>query len=261
MNWLILILATAVAGFAGFKLGRRKPPRPAAPVMLLEEQVSQLFGLLLRTYGLYLFVKPMLFDQALIARYSETGRGRWFVELRNVLYWHMVLEICKLAGDGDSRSPCIRKLRAEIARPEIRQWLEHERMPVRPDFPGSARTMYEMLRGAELKAQKGYFAQHHQKLMEACDRLLKNPALIQYRLVRNKLIAHNEHQLVDGKLQTLDVGKLGLKYGDERLLLENMKEIMDEMSAVVRGVAFDWDSFFGPEQRDVDEFWGLGRPA
>jgi hypothetical protein len=50
---------------------------------------------------------------------------------------------------------------------------------------------------------------------------------------------------------------LKLKYGDERIVLELAREVMEGLSSVIRGSSFDWSSFIEPEERDVKGFWDI----
>lgn len=92
----------------------------------LSDDVAFLFGLLLRAYGLYALIRPMLAEGELISRYGEPKRRSVFEEMRDVLYWALVLELIKLCGDHDERSTSIYKVVKTIQDPAIAKVLEEQ---------------------------------------------------------------------------------------------------------------------------------------
>ena len=75
--------------------------------------------------------------------------------------------------------------------------------------------------------------------------------------MRSKLIAHNELSFEVGRYELFKISVLKLKYGDERKLLEQAKEIINDLNSIVRNTSFLWDSFIEPEKRNVCAFWEI----
>ena len=53
----------------------------------LEAEVDSLLGLLIRAYGQFLFLRPMMVNEKLIERISLQEKGVGFGQLRDWLYW------------------------------------------------------------------------------------------------------------------------------------------------------------------------------
>ena len=90
-----------------------------------------------------------------------------------------------------------------------------------------------------------------------CRELFSSDALTGYKTIRDKLIAHNELREVDGTYTFFDIKVLNLKYGNERMLLEMTREIIDGLDSLVRNSFFAWDSFFEFQTADVCKFWAI----
>ena len=232
-------------------------------IVKLAEQTESLFVLLLRAYAQYLFLRPMMVDVELIARHGAAGKRSGFEGLRLVLYWAFILELVKICDDSDPRTPSISRLMKELENPQLLALLEDRRSrhtlpPIEGETVG-----YRRLRQAEEdEFWRHRFRETHSRLVARAGALLSSPALAGFKTVRDKLVAHNElRQNPDGRYALYDIGNLNLKFGDERALLEQAREVVDGLNSVVRGVSFSWESFFEPEERDIRQFWELkGEP-
>lgn len=91
----------------------------------------------------------------------------------------------------------------------------------------------------------------------ASDSLLASDALAGYKTIRDKLIAHNELCHTSERYGFFDITVLKLKYGQERELLEQAREIVDAIELLVRTCSFAWDSFVEREIADVCTFWNI----
>jgi hypothetical protein len=101
------------------------------------------------------------------------------------------------------------------------------------------------------------FNETYARFTAKCDELLSSEALGRYKTIRDKLIAHNDLLRSEGTYGFLDVKILKLKYGQERRLLEMVREVVDDLDALVRNSFFAWDSFFQIQTRDVCAFWEI----
>jgi hypothetical protein len=236
-----------------------KPRRAVPQQASLPDQVDLLFGLFLRTYALYLYLRPMLVNSQLIAHYGTPKRRAGFEELRNALYWTFILELIKICDDPDTRTSSIVQIRNALRNPDVVVGLENKASPLRlPKLPTESSEMWKILAEAEATGMRERFRRTLTQTIDAADKLLNSAALKGYRAIRNKRIAHNE--LVRDELGVYGffaIDDLKLKYGDERVLLELTREVMDGLNSIIRGTSFTWSSFFEPEERDVRGFWGI----
>jgi hypothetical protein len=183
----------------------------------LESQVEALFNLTLRASARFHFLKPMLDNRKLIDRIESENKGEGFNQLRNWLYWGLVLELSKLCRDSDKRSPSIHAIRKKLANDDaLVQGLEDK----------YARNNREMFDEAALRAE---FRNICKRFEKAADEMLGGRVAGGYRTIRNKLIAHNELRK-DGQFH--DVKDKGLKYGDERALLKTLRELVTDLALI-----------------------------
>jgi len=87
--------------------------------------------------------------------------------------------------------------------------------------------------------------------------MLSSKAAGGYKTVRDKLIAHNELRQTGNEYGFYDVKELDLKYGDERQLLETVKQLVVDLALLVRKIDFSWDSIVKRETQTVCEFWEI----
>jgi hypothetical protein len=69
--------------------------------------------------------------------------------------------------------------------------------------------------------------------------------------------AHNETRAVPTGYTLFSIKELGLKYGQEKLLLEGARVVLADLNAVVRDAAFDWEGSFAIETKQVSDFWDI----
>jgi len=53
------------------------------------------------------------------------------------------------------------------------------------------------------------------------------------------------------------IKELGLKYGQERFLLEAARVVLADLNAVISDACFDWDGSFAIESKQVADFWDI----
>jgi len=224
----------------------------------LESQVDSLLTLFMRAYSQYLFQRPMMVNTDIISRMGKEGKRRGFEHLRNQLYWNLVQEIVKICDDSDERTPCIKKITMKLKDKNTLKILED----------GYSNQGYPRVEGEDYatweKLQKEYQDDWRKKFKKTYDRMIKNAEellssdiLSGYKTVRDKVLAHNELRLVDSNYELFDISVLNLKFGQERIILDRAKEIIDDLNSLVRGASFSWDSFIDPETRAVCTFWSI----
>ena len=196
----------------------------------------------------------MKFSKKLTTRIKSEQRVRGFLHLRTLSYRCLILDLVKICCDSDSRAPSI-KLILEKVRPQSnREFLEKRHIE-----SAVAGESDKELRKISANAAKAKFSSAFSETEKKADQLLRSSVLKRYYTVRNKLIAHNELRTGAGGYEFLDIGKLGLKYGQEIRLLKRIREVVDGLNFIVRNASFDWDSFVLYEIRDAQEFWGISR--
>ena len=230
----------------------------ADKIAKLDGEVESLLTLLLRAYGQFLFFRPMMVNEKLIQRMSLQKKGVGFRQLRDWLYWGFVQQIVNLCLDPDDRTPSIRKLRRELEDEGVLKTLKEKysrRAP--PKIEGLDQGVIDQLHEQEESELRLEFDKTYRDFRSSSAELLSSQALAGYKTIRDKLIAHNELCKLDDGYAFFDIKVLGLKYGQERQVLEATKAIFDDLYGLIRNASFSWNSFFEQQTRDVCKFWDI----
>src|SRR5713101_3556856 len=145
----------------------------------LEAHVEALLQLTIGASERFLFLRPMMINKQLITRIENQAKGIGFSQVRNWLYWGLVLEIRKICSDKNEQTPCIGKVRDALRDAETIQALEDK-------YVKSGR---EMGPKAELQSEFGGI---YSRFMQQSEEMLSSHSVGSYKTVRDKLIAHNE---------------------------------------------------------------------
>ena len=224
----------------------------------LKAHVESLHRLLIRVYTQFLFLRPMMVNHSLIARMGKEGKRVGFEQLRDLLYWNFILELVKVCDDKDKKVPSIRNIAKKLEDQNTRILLENEHSrSALPRVKGESEKTWERFRKQDEEELRKKFQETYEIMRKNSDELLTSNSLKKYKKIRDNLIAHNELQKVDGHYQFLDIKELNLTYGQERILLESSKDIIDDLQSLVLNSCFSWDSFFIPEKREVCKFWEI----
>jgi len=211
----------------------------------LEAHVDALLKLTIGAHERFLFLRPMMINQQLTDRIGNQERAICFRQLRGWLYWGLVLEVRKICSDSSDQSPCIRKFSIALEDAETIKALEDK----------CVKNNREVAPEAELRSEfRGIYSRFTQHSRE----MLASNSVGGYKTVRDKLIAHNELRKSPTGYDFFDDFKeLKLKYGDERRLLETLRELVADLLHLVRNIDFSWDTFFRQEEKRVCDFWEI----
>lgn len=224
----------------------------------LETEVESLLGLLVRAYGQFLFLRPMMVNEKLIERISLQEKGVGFRQLLDWLYWGFIQEIVKICLDPDDRTPSIRKLRKALEDESTLQALKEKysrRSP--PKIEGLDQGVIQQLQKQDESELRSEFDETYRRFRNRSAELISSHALAGYKTIRDKLIAHNELCKSDEGYSFFDIKVLNLKYGQERQVLEAAKNVFNDLDALVRNACFSWTDFLQQETRDVCKFWDI----
>ena len=224
----------------------------------LKAQVDILHMLLLRVYRQFLFLRPMMVNNSLIDRINKEGKGIGFEDLRILLYYNIILELVKICDDKNEKTPSIRNIAKKLEDQNTRKLLENEHsISDLTRVEGESEKTWERLRKQDEEELRKKFQETYERMRKNSDELLKSKSLMGYIKMRHNLIGHYQVQYKDGRYQLYDPKKHNLKSGQERILLESAKDIIDDLQSLVLQSCFSWDSFFIPEKRDVCIFWDI----
>ncbi len=66
-------------------------------------------------------------------------------------------------------------------------------------------------------------------------------ALEGFRTIRDKLTAHTEIRFVADKYQPIDIGELGIQWGDLKTVMSEMQVCVELIGLIVRNAGFAWE--------------------
>jgi len=235
---------------------------------MIEQQLTKLRGHMDRLFDLAIgawerakLLEPMMRDDELNKRIGRERKGAAFSRLRIFLYWDLINEIVKLTSDDSERCPSIRNIVAMLKRPGIREELRAiYSKPITPAFIGgdvlSAADREMILNGDRLELERE-FDNLFQRTVDATELLLSSSTVVAYQVVRDKLIAHNEVMHVPPKYEPVDISKFGLKFGEERKVLKQATEIVDNLYSLILRTSFDWDRSWIIFENESRKLWDL----
>lgn len=227
------------------------------PSRVVKDQLRKMKGhlevlqtLFLNVYGSYMFLRPLFADKELVRRLSRGPKAPGFSQLLDTLYWHFILDLVKIwrhpdhQQEKDRSCPNLLNITAKLNDEQIVSLLqEFYLLADRFDDP--------------IEREKE-FVQRCQRIRRITAQMCKtNSLLARYATIRDKLIAHNEAHVESTGYSLFPIKQLGLKYGQEKLLLESARVVIDDLNAVVLDKSFSWDDFFSLESRHVADFWDI----
>jgi hypothetical protein len=102
----------------------------------------------------------------------------------------------------------------------------------------------------------GSFDRLYRRLQTRWDSLNLSKALYSFKDIRDKLVAHKDLTFVGGTYKPLlDIGTLGLTWGDMTMTIERMRRITELINNLVRGAGFTWDDLEEQHYQIANAFW------
>ena len=146
----------------------------------------------------------------------------------------------------------------ELIRNELREQFAVWKIPTMEDE--TEPEILEALRRIELREGVERREQFDKLYCEATalwEDLSTNGAVKAFRTVRDKVSAHTEVRLVVDKYQFVDIGTLGIKWGDLRSTIQRMQRLVELIGMLVRRSGFAWDMLDEQLSMASEGFWGL----
>ena len=225
----------------------------------IEAHTENLLNLFLGAHTVLAILRPMNIDQELVSRFSRENRSAGFDAIRHVLYWNLIQELVKIVADKSDHAPSIHNLRTHLAVPEIKARLEDKysvwASPGKESDPPDVKEFWKHRNEQSELERREVFNSTYKRAMKESAELLDSTALAGMKEVRNKLLAHNELKLQNGCYRFIDIQGYGLKYGDEKVLLEEATRVFDSFFVLVNHASFEWDRSKEGMEQDAKLFW------
>lgn len=210
----------------------------------------------------YAILDPMLFDKTVVATHGSERRARGFHILKHSLFLSCAQDIAKLTLDDDLRTPSlnnnIRALTDDALRHSLREQFAIWKIP--PAEEDTDPEIIEALRRMELREEVQRRAQFDELYCEATAlwaALSTSPTIKSFKTIRDKVSAHTEVRLVADKYQFVDIGTLGIKWGDVKVTIGQMQRLVEIVGLLIRNAGFAWDTLDGQLKQASIGFWGV----
>ena len=232
-----------------------QPSRLDKVVAHAERLLDELIGLRAK----YAMLRPLLFDRDTVATWAAGKRAYGFSIVRSTLLESCVLEIAKIALDRDERTPSLLSLDSALADSQMLGDLReaYAVWNIAPTAGGDPHVI-AIIQASERRDEAKRRLQFDALVVEFRARwaqLHSSSALTSFGKMRDKLIAHNELQFVNGKYAPLEVAGLELKYRDFDIVIAELDALVNFMNLVFRGANFDFDGHNRQLADASDGFW------
>lgn len=211
----------------------------------------------------YAILEPMLFDKTVVATHGSGKKTRGFSVLKHSLFLSCAQDIAKLTIDNDPRTPSlsnnIRALNDNSLRITLRERFAVWKIPMVEERADPE--ILEALRRMELREEAQRRAQFDELYCEATTlwaALSTSSTIESFKTIRDKVSAHTEVRLVADKYQFVDIGTLGIKWGDIRVTIAQMQRLVEIIGLLIRNSGFAWDSLDDQLKHASDGFWSIG---
>jgi hypothetical protein len=230
-------------------------------IQKLEAHASHLLDAFILLRERYAVLAPMVFEETVVSKHGAKARARGFHILRNTLFLACAQDIAKLALDQDERAPSIRNLVAALTsddlRSEFRARYAHWAIsPIESETDPEIVAALKKMQVADQAERSQRFDELYCELTDLWAKLSTSPALQAFQAVRDKISAHSEVRYSADKYQFVDIGTLGLKWGDLSATIASMERAVEVLGLLVRNAGFAWEMLDEQLSSAVAEFWG-----
>lgn len=229
----------------------------------LEAHASHLLDAFIQLRQRYSILDPMLFDKAVVKTHGSGRKAQGFSVLKHSLFLSCAQDIAKLTLDDDARTPSlsnnIEALTDDAFRDTLRERFVIWKIPLAEDERDPE--ILEALRRMELREEAQRQTQFDELYCEAITlwaSLSTSPTIKSFKTIRDRVSAHTEVRLIADKYQFVDIGTLGIKWGDIKTTIEQMQRLVEIIGLLIRNTGFAWDSLDDQLKRASEGFWDAG---
>lgn len=212
----------------------------------LEGRASHLLDAFILLRERYAMLDPMLFDADVIARRGSGGQTQGFRVLKNSLFLSCAQDIAKLTMDDDHRAASLHNIMAALTDDALRQSLRERYVSahsslIENETDPEVVAMLRELGAMEEADRRTQFDSLYREAVAAWAELATSAPIDSFRTVRDKISAHTEVQYVVDKYQFVDIGTLGLKWGELKRTIARMQRLVEIVGLLVRSAGFAWE--------------------
>ena len=232
------------------------------PTEKLEAHASHLLDAFIQLRERYAILDPMLFDKTVVEANGSGRKARGFNVLKHSLFLSCAQDIAKLTLDDDPRTPSlsnnIRALADQAFQNTLRERFAIWKTPLAEDETDAE--ILEALRRMELREaaqRRGQFDELYCEATTLWAALSTSPTIKSFKTIRDRVSAHTEVRFVADRYQLIDIGTLGIKWGDIKVTIGQMQRLVEIIGLLIRNAGFAWESLDDQLLRASEGFWGV----
>jgi len=232
----------------------------------LQAHAAHLLDAFIQLRERYALLEPMLFSEVVSKERGSGKQARGFRILKHSLFLSCSQDIAKLTLDDDERTPSlanlVRALSDDALRAELKETFAVWKIPLVEEE--TEPEIVEALRRMELReeAQRGdQFDALYCEATALWAKLSTSSTIKGFRTIRDKVSAHTEVRFIVDKYQFVDIGTLGIKWGDLRSIIDEMQRLVELVGLLIRNAGFAWDMLDGQLSKASEGFWATPNAA
>lgn len=225
----------------------------------LQAHSSLLLDSFIQLQERYALLEPMLFNVSVVKNKGSGKPARGFLILRHSLFLSCSQDIAKLTLDSDERTPSLFKLMRDLSdksvRDKLRELFAIWEIPIFEDDL----EIQEALHRIELREEAERREQFDTLFCEATTiwtKISTSSAMHGFKTIRDKISAHTEIRFVADKYQFVDIGKLGIQWGEIGSTIHDMQKLIELTGLLIRNSNFAWDMLKDQLSQASQDFWG-----
>jgi hypothetical protein len=203
----------------------------------------------------------MLFDASVSKTRGSFKQAHGFMILRHSLFLSCAQDIAKLSLDSDRRTPSIHNVIDSLSDISLRKELENRYSvwvvpSIENDTDPEIIIALKQMESRERKERRVQFTEHYAELIGLWASVSSSKTMEGFADVRDKVSAHTEVRFVAAKYQLIDIGTLGIKWGDMNQTIESMERLVELIGLIVRNAGFAWEALDRQLTTAAMNFWG-----
>lgn len=208
----------------------------------------------------YAILQPMFFDQEVIDQNGQRQMARGFAIIKNNLFLFCCQDIAKLTLDEYESSASIKKIVRKLEDKRFLVELERELAsnyiaPTEKEMNPTTNQALTQYWEREPQERLQKFRQDVGELTNRWGELSSRSSLASFKIIRNKVSAHLDVNLVNGEYRPFDIGALDIKWKDMATAIYEMQVIVALIGSILRDASFAWESLDLQLKRAAQGFW------
>ena len=209
----------------------------------------------------YAMLRPMLHNNDVVKNKGSKKQSYGFIIIRNTLFLSCCQLIANLCFDKDHRCPSIIQIISILENVTLRNNLKAA-------YALSSRVISDNDEPEILELWKRIEAEDQHKLGVEFDNNYNELLSLWYQFniskpaasladIRNKVTAHSDISLINGKFRLFDINALNLKWTDILETVNTMQKIIELINLIVRSSGFAWEYFDKNLEKKVNDYWEI----